>query len=77
MAVNQRAMYISIQEFGRRCLSLNRPGKVVNIASVTSFQPNRNTSVYAMTKGAVVNMTKAFSNEWASRGMNINAIAPG
>lgn len=77
MAVNQRATYICIQEFGRRLLDLNRPGKIINVSSVTAFQANRNTSVYGMTKAAVVQMTKAFANEWASRGININSIAPG
>ncbi|KAF2113630.1 hypothetical protein BDV96DRAFT_633160, partial [Lophiotrema nucula] len=77
MAINQRATYINTQEFGRRLLSLQRPGKVVNIASVTAFQANRMTSAYGMTKGAVVQMTKAFANEWAKEGINVNAIAPG
>jgi 2-deoxy-D-gluconate 3-dehydrogenase len=58
-------------------LELERPGKIINIASVTSYQANINTSVYSSTKGAVLQMTKAFSNEWASRGIQVNGIAPG
>ncbi|KAF2728100.1 2-deoxy-D-gluconate 3-dehydrogenase [Polyplosphaeria fusca] len=77
MAINQRAIYINMQEFGKKCLELQRPGKIVNISSVTAFQANINTSAYGMTKAAVVQMTKAFSNEWAGRGINVNAIAPG
>jgi len=75
--VNFKAVYISMQEFGRKVLSLGRPGKVINIASVTSYQAGFNTSVYSSTKGAVMQMTKAFSNEWASKGIQVNAICPG
>ncbi|KAK5191959.1 hypothetical protein LTR99_006697 [Exophiala xenobiotica] len=75
--VNIKSFYVCMQEFGRKLLSLNRPGKIVNIASVTSYQAGFNTSVYSSTKGAVLQMTKAFSNEWASKGIQVNAIAPG
>lgn len=77
ISVNMKATYTSCQEFGRKLLELNRPGKIINIASVTAFQANRHTSVYAATKGAVVQMTKAFSNEWASKGIQVNCISPG
>jgi 2-deoxy-D-gluconate 3-dehydrogenase len=72
-----KAVYISAQEVGRRLIELKRPGKIINVASVTAFQANLNTSVYAATKGGVVQMTKAFSNEWASKGIQVNGIAPG
>lgn len=72
-----KAVYVADQEFGRRLLALNRPGKIINICSVTAFQANRYTSVYCATKGAVLQMTKAFSNEWASRGIQVNCISPG
>lgn len=72
-----KATYASCQEFGRKLLELNRPGKIINIASVTAFQANKFTGVYAATKGAVVQMTKAFSNEWASKGIQVNCISPG
>ncbi|RLL98501.1 hypothetical protein CFD26_105860 [Aspergillus turcosus] len=75
--VNVKSFYVSCQEFGRKLLSLNRPGKIINIASVTAFQANKNTSIYSTTKGAVVQMTKAFSNEWASKGIQVNCISPG
>ncbi|KAI1612522.1 hypothetical protein EDD37DRAFT_625128 [Exophiala viscosa] len=75
--VNVKSVYISTQEFGRKLLSLKRPGKVINIASVTSYQAGFNTSVYSSTKGAVLQMTKAFSTEWASKGIQVNSIAPG
>ena len=75
--VNLKSVYISTQEFGRRLLSVDRPGKVINIASITSYQAGFNTSIYSSTKGAVMQMTKAFSNEWAGKGIQVNAICPG
>lgn len=66
-----------MQCFGRRLLSLKRPGKIINIASVTSFQAGFNCSAYAASKGAVLQMTKAFSNEWSPKGIQVNCIHPG
>lgn len=72
-----KSFYVSTQEFGRKLIALNRPGKVINIASVTAFNAGFNTSVYSSTKGAVLQMTRAFSNEWASKGIQVNCICPG
>ena len=52
-------------------------GKIINVASMLSFFGGYVCSPYAASKGAVAQLTKAFSNEWASRGINVNAIAPG
>jgi 2-dehydro-3-deoxy-D-gluconate 5-dehydrogenase len=52
-------------------------GKIINIASIIAFIANINISPYACTKGGVLQMTKAFSNEWSSRGINVNCICPG
>ncbi|MDR1687322.1 MAG: SDR family oxidoreductase [Clostridiales bacterium] len=52
-------------------------GKIINLASMNSFFGAYNVSVYSASKGAVAQMTKAMSNEWASFGINVNAIAPG
>jgi 2-deoxy-D-gluconate 3-dehydrogenase len=52
-------------------------GKIVNIASLLSFQGGINVPSYAAAKGGVAQITKAFANEWAGRGINVNAIAPG
>ena len=52
-------------------------GKIVFIASLLSFQGGINVPSYAASKGAIAQMTKAFSNEWAGKGVNVNAIAPG
>ncbi len=52
-------------------------GKIVNIASLLSFQGGMFVPSYAAAKSGVAALTKAFSNEWASKGINVNAIAPG
>jgi 2-deoxy-D-gluconate 3-dehydrogenase len=52
-------------------------GKVINIASVLTFQGGIFVPSYAAAKGGVGQLTKAFANEWAAKGVNVNAIAPG
>jgi 2-deoxy-D-gluconate 3-dehydrogenase len=52
-------------------IKLGRPGKIINIASFTSFVAMTNVSAYAATKGCVVQMTRAFSNEWAHHGIQV------
>lgn len=52
-------------------------GKVINIASLLSFQGGITVPSYAAAKGGVAQLTKAFANEWAAKGINVNAIAPG
>jgi 2-dehydro-3-deoxy-D-gluconate 5-dehydrogenase len=52
-------------------------GKIVNLASLLSFQGGLTVPAYAASKGAVAQLTKALCNEWAARGVNVNAVAPG
>lgn len=52
-------------------------GKIVNIASLLSFQGGTSVAAYAASKGGVAQLTKALANEWASAGVNVNAVAPG
>ncbi|KAF2446790.1 NAD(P)-binding protein [Karstenula rhodostoma CBS 690.94] len=54
-----------------------RRGAIINIASLLSFQGGLTVPAYAASKGGVAQLTKALSNEWASKGINVNAIAPG
>ena len=52
-------------------------GKIINIASMLAFQGGTRVPAYAAAKGGVAQLTKALANEWAPRGVNVNAIAPG
>jgi len=52
-------------------------GSIINVASLVSFQGGLTVPAYAAAKGGVAQLTKALSNEWACRGINVNAIAPG
>jgi 2-dehydro-3-deoxy-D-gluconate 5-dehydrogenase len=52
-------------------------GKIVNIASLLSFQGGVNVPGYSAAKGGLANLTRALANEWAPRGVNVNGIAPG
>jgi 2-deoxy-D-gluconate 3-dehydrogenase len=54
-----------------------RRGSIINFASLLSFQGGLTVPAYAASKGAVAQLTKALSNEWTSKGITINAIAPG
>jgi 2-deoxy-D-gluconate 3-dehydrogenase len=76
MDVNLRAVFQLCQLFGRPMLDRGE-GKIVNLASLLSFQGGITVPAYAASKGAVAQLTKALCNEWAGRGVNVNAIAPG
>lgn len=76
MDVNANASFFLCQTFGKHMLE-NGYGKIINLASLLSFQGGLRVPAYAASKGAVMQFTKALSNEWANRGVNVNAIAPG
>jgi 2-deoxy-D-gluconate 3-dehydrogenase len=65
------------QVFGRLVLGAGSHGKVVNIASLLSFQGGIRVPAYTASKHGVAGITQALANEWAARGINVNAIAPG
>ncbi len=77
IAVNLTAVFRLSQLAGRHMLQRGTGGKILNIASVLSFQGGILVSAYAASKGGVAQLTKALANEWASKGINVNAIAPG
>ena len=74
--VNLKATWLLCQGFGRRMLERGG-GKIVNLASLLSFQGGITVPAYAASKGAVAQLTKALANDWARRNVNVNAIAPG
>jgi len=74
--VNQTAQFILTREFGKDMVE-QRDGKIVFIASLLTYQGGITVPGYAASKGAIGQMTKAFANEWAAKGVNVNAIAPG
>jgi 2-deoxy-D-gluconate 3-dehydrogenase len=76
MNINVRAVFQLCQVFGAAMVERGR-GKIINLASMLSFQGGYRTSAYAASKGAVVQLTKALCNEWAAHGVNVNAVAPG
>jgi 2-deoxy-D-gluconate 3-dehydrogenase len=77
MAVNLTAVFCLSQLAGRHMIQRGQGGKIVNIASLLSFQGGILVPAYAAAKGGVAQLTKALANEWASQGINVNAIAPG
>src|SRR5258708_11244339 len=77
LQVNLKSLFQLSQLAGREWIEANKPGKVLNIASLLSFQGGITVPAYAASKGAVAQLTKALANEWAGRKINVNAIAPG
>ncbi|MGC4093484.1 MAG: 2-dehydro-3-deoxy-D-gluconate 5-dehydrogenase KduD [Polyangiaceae bacterium] len=74
--VNLSSVFRLCQAAGRHMVAAGR-GKIVNVASLLSFQGGITVPAYAASKGGVAQLTKALANEWAPRGVNVNAIAPG
>lgn len=72
--INLKATLVSCQEFAKKLLADGRPGKIINIASIISFIGGKNITPYAASKGGVMQLSKAFSNEWAEKGIQVNSI---
>jgi 2-deoxy-D-gluconate 3-dehydrogenase len=75
--VDLSAVFRLSRAMGRHLLAAGRPGKIVNVASLLSFQGGITVPAYAAAKGGVAQLTKALANEWAGKRINVNAIAPG
>ncbi len=77
MDVNLRTLFFLSQAFARHLGAEKKPGKIINIASMLTFQGGIRVPSYTASKSAVGGLTKALANEWAQHGINVNAIAPG
>lgn len=77
MDVNLKALFFTTQAFAREIFATNVTGRVVNIASLLSFQGGIRVPSYTASKHGVAGLTKLLANEWAAKGINVNAVAPG
>ncbi|WP_108397390.1 2-dehydro-3-deoxy-D-gluconate 5-dehydrogenase KduD [Devosia submarina] len=77
MDINLKTMFFLAQSLGRKAIGSDRPAKIVNIASMLSFQGGIRVASYTASKSGVLGITRLLANEWAVRSINVNAIAPG
>ncbi|MCV3208019.1 2-dehydro-3-deoxy-D-gluconate 5-dehydrogenase KduD [Mesorhizobium sp. YC-39] len=77
MDINLKTVFFLCQSFARRAFAGGRKGKIVNIASVLSFQGGIRVASYTASKHGVLGITRLLACEWAPKGINVNGIAPG
>lgn len=77
MNLNLKANFFLAQAFARHCLADGRGGRIVNIASLLSFQGGIRVASYTASKSGLAGLTRLLACEWAAKGINVNAIAPG
>lgn len=77
MDVNLKAAFFLAQAAARWMVERGRGGKIINIASMLSFQGGIRTASYTASKHGLLGITRLLANEWAAFGINVNAIAPG
>lgn len=77
MDVNLKSMFFFCQTYAKNTLAAKRQGRIVNIASLLSFQGGIRVASYTASKHGVLGITRLLANEWAAEGVNVNAIAPG
>lgn len=77
MDVNLKSVFFLSQAAARQFISQGQGGKIINIASMLSFQGGIRVPSYTASKSGVLGLTKIMANEWAKHGINVNAIAPG
>lgn len=75
--VNQKVVFFLSQAFAKVVFAQNKKGKIINIASMLSYQGGIRVPAYCASKSAVIGFTRSLCNEWASNGINVNGIAPG
>ena len=75
--INLKSLFFLSQAYARKLFATARRGKIVNIASLLSFQGGIRVAAYTASKHGVAGVTQVLANEWAAKGVNVNAIAPG
>ncbi len=75
--INLKSVFFLAQAAARRFLAQGGGGKIVNVASLLSFQGGIRVPSYTAAKSGVLGLTRLLANEWAPKGINVNAIAPG
>ena len=77
LSINLKTVFFLCQAAARQFVKQNTPGKIINVASMLSFQGGIKVSSYTASKSGVVGITRLLANEWAKHNINVNAIAPG
>ncbi|NIG17585.1 MULTISPECIES: 2-dehydro-3-deoxy-D-gluconate 5-dehydrogenase KduD [Pantoea] len=77
MNINSKSLFFLSQQVARQFIAQGKGGKIINIASMLSFQGGIRVPSYTASKSAVMGLTRLMANEWAKHGINVNAIAPG
>ena len=75
--VNLKSVFFLSQAFANKAVNDNRPGRIINIASMLSFQGGIRVASYTASKSGVMGLTRLLANEWSGKSINVNAIAPG
>lgn len=77
MDVNLKTTFFLTQAVAKQMLAQGRGGKIINVASMLSYQGGIRVASYTASKSGLAGITKLLANEWAAKGINVNAIAPG
>lgn len=75
--INLRTLFFLSQAAARQMIAAGKGGKIINVASMLSYQGGIRVPSYTASKSGVMGLTRALANEWAKHGINVNAIAPG
>jgi 2-deoxy-D-gluconate 3-dehydrogenase len=77
MDINLKSVFLLCQALAKRAFAEKRTARIVNVASLLSFQGGIRVASYTASKSGLAGLTRILANEWAAKGINVNAIAPG
>lgn len=75
--INEKVVFFMAQAFAKKYVEQGTGGKIINVASMLSYQGGIRVPAYTASKSAILGLTRALANEWAEKNINVNAIAPG